>query len=229
MPLTLDGLAGRAPFSPHPATKPSSGASRRTAGALAVAALVAPYTALNVAPLEPFVRYAAGLVFAHAALGILVWAGLRRVPALGGAVSLLRAPLLRVGFATLGAATLALLLDRGRPLDWLWVVLYAPASALAQELYFRGHLLAALDELYPNAPQAAVVLQAGAFAVWHARAFLEAEGVVATFFVAGTFAAGLIWGSLVRRQGSLASSVVTHTLALVGWDALLLLQGQPIR
>ncbi len=225
-----------APFFPRPATKLSPGAARRTLGAVAIVALVVPYVFLNLLALEPFVRYAAGLVLAHAALGILVWAGLPRVPARGRALSLRCRSILRAGFTTvtvvlgavLVAMLLAVLLHRGRPIDWIWVGLYAPASALAQELYFRGWLLAALDELWPDAPDMAVALQAGLFALWHVRAFLEAAGVMAMLFVAGTFVAGLMWGLLVRRQGSLASSIVTHTLALAGWDALLLLQGQPI-
>jgi membrane protease YdiL (CAAX protease family) len=228
----------------HSATRPVSldarlserlllGWSRRTWGAVAIVALLAPYTALNVATLDPFLRYAGGLVLAHLALHVAVWADFRRALPLNGTRQVAGGPLRRATFAAVlllvAALVAGVLLVKGSPSDWLWIFLFAPASAFAQELYFRGTLLPALDELYPQARASAVVIQAVAFATWHARAFLEAEALAATLFVLVTFVAGLVWGHLVRRAGSLGAGVATHTAALVGWDLILVLQGVPIQ
>jgi hypothetical protein len=184
-----------------------------TAAAIVIALWV-PYAALNWAYPGPAVTYAAGLCLAALALGALGLAGITprhccvRV-----------APLSRRGAAILLALScfipLALVAGRGQPWDWLGDLVFAPASALAQELYFRAALLYVLARLFQDRLRRAILLQAALFALWHARAFRVVAPAPALGVLALTLAAGLLWGWQVKRDATVLYAAAQHALFLI--------------
>jgi hypothetical protein len=179
-----------------------------------VVALWVPYVVLNTLFPGPLLTYALGLLIAALALAALwlggtpPWACFVRVDQL----SLRGAVLLA---AMLSFIPAALLLGRGQPLSWLNDLVYAPASALGQELFFRSALLVALNRLSRGSSGAAVGLQAAAFALWHVRAFRVVSFAPAAGVLAVTFVAGLLWGVQVARDRTLLYAAAEHTLFLM--------------
>src|SRR5262245_33874376 len=114
-----------------------------------VVALWVPYALLNTLFPGPALTYALGMALALAGLALLWLAGITP-----RACFVRLAPLSWRGALLLGLLLVfipaALLAGRGQPPSWLDDIVYAPASALAQELYFRAALLAALTRLRPN-------------------------------------------------------------------------------
>jgi membrane protease YdiL (CAAX protease family) len=109
----------------------------------------------------------------------------------------------------------AVLAGVSQPWSWVAGLLYAPASALGQELYFRGALLALLGRLSPARPGRTVALQALAFAVWHVRAFRVVAPGPALLVVGGTLIAGVVWGWQTHHDGTLLYALAEHTAFLV--------------
>lgn len=185
-----------------------------TPAAWGVVALWIPYTLLNTVFPGPGLTYALGLALAALALGLLWLGGLPP-----RACFLRLAPLSWVGAVMLGAMMLfipaALLAGRGQPLDWLDDAVYAPASALGQELFFRSALLAALLQLCRGRKKAALLFQAGAFALWHVRAFQVVEIGPAAGVLVIAFAAGMLWGAQVLRDRTVLYAIAQHTLFLI--------------
>jgi hypothetical protein len=179
-----------------------------------VIALAVPYTVLNTLFPGPVLTYASGLAIALVALGVLWLAGM---PPAACAVRV--APLSRRGALVLGGLLLylpvALWLGSGHPRDWVAVLVYAPASALGQELYFRGALLAVLGQIGAARGRRAVALQALAFAVWHVRAFRVVAPGLALLALSGTFVAATMWGWQTRRDGTLIYACLQHTAFLL--------------
>lgn len=182
--------------------------------ALFVVALWAPYTALNTLFPGPLLTYSLGLILAGAALAMLRSGGVAPCdlglclarPSAAGLLAL----------ATLSLfIPLALSLGRGQPWQPLDDLVYAPASALGQELYFRAALLPALLGRRTIPSCAAVPLQALLFALWHVRAFRVVAVAPAVAVLAGAFAAGAIWGWQVRRDRTILYAVAEHTLFLI--------------
>jgi len=123
-----------------------------------------------------------------------------------------------------GAAALALLLPfiplallsrSGEPISMSRLLLFAPLSALEQELYFRGVLLSVLLRTMPAAPRRAVGLQAMLFAGWHLRALRVATLPVALVALLGVTVAGFVWGWQVRRDGTVWYAAAEHALLLL--------------
>ena len=108
----------------------------------------------------------------------------------------------------------ALLAGRGQPFSALDDLVYAPASALGQELYFRAALLVALARLCAGRPRLAVVAQAALFALWHVRALLVVAPLPAFGALLLTFVAGLLWGAQVSRDRTVLWTVAEHALFL---------------
>lgn len=185
-----------------------------TPAAWLVVALWVPYAALNTLFAGPIVTYALGLLLAAFALGMLLLSGespqalyLRlALPSCVGLLILLPMLVFIPG---------ALLAGRGQPFSPLVDLIYAPASALGQELYFRAALLVALAHLCARRPRLAVVVQAAFFALWHTRAFLVVAPLPALGALLLTFVAGLLWGAQVRRDRTILWTAAEHTLFLI--------------
>jgi membrane protease YdiL (CAAX protease family) len=179
-----------------------------------VVALWLPYAVLNTVFPSPALTYALGLVFAACALAALRLAGLT------WADLFLRAAWpSRTGGALLLILLLfipaVLLAGRGQAWQPLDALVYAPLSGIGQELYFRAALLPVLLRRYPGRPQLALILQALAFALWHARAFRVVPPVQASGAVLLLFVAGLLWGWQVRHDRTMLYAAVQHTLFLI--------------
>jgi membrane protease YdiL (CAAX protease family) len=168
-----------------------------------------PYTLLNLFFPGPTLTYSLGLIIALLALSSLK---LAHVPAVG---IYPRIPS-RESMVALAVLTLfipfALLIGRGQPWDWLGDLVYAPASALGQELYFRSALLTAFGSY---GSRRAILLQATLFALWHARAFRVVPAWEALLVLLGTFAAGALWGWQVRRDNTTFYAFIQHLLFLI--------------
>ena len=179
-----------------------------------VIALWAPYAALNTLFPRPGASYALGLLLAGLALGALWLAGV------GPRQCFVRpAPLSRSGAVLLAALTcfvpLALLAGRAQVWDWTGDLVYAPASGIAQELYFRSALLAALVRLCPGRPRLVVAAQALLFALWHARAYRVVPAGPASAVLVLVFVGGLLWGWQVLRDRTVLYAAAQHTIFLV--------------
>ena len=185
-----------------------------TLAAAIVVSLWVPYTLLNTIYPGPNVTYALGLALTGLGLGALWLAG---IPAQDCFVRL--AGVSRQGAVALGVLSvyipLVLLAGYGRPWNWVADLVYAPASAIAQELYFRAALLSALTILTPKQPRAGVMLQALMYALWHARAFEVVPVAPALVVLAGTFVAGALWGWQVRHDRTVIYAALQHTLFLI--------------
>jgi Type II CAAX prenyl endopeptidase Rce1-like len=100
----------------------------------------------------------------------------------------------------------------------LAVFLLAPASALAQELYFRAGLLPALHRSLPGRPAAANLAHAALFALWHvpkALIYSPINPLVGALILAiVTGVAGFGWGWQVRHDGTISWSTLHHWLLL---------------
>jgi len=197
----------------HPATA--------THAAWIVIAMWAPYVVLNTLLPGPLLTYGLGLLLTYGlgllialvALGLLWSAGISpracflslALPSRQGLV------LLALLSAFIPAA---LLLGRGQPFSWLDDLVYAPASALGQELFFRSALLVALGTVWRGDARLALAGQALAFALWHVRAFRVAPLAPAVGVLVMTFVAGLLWGMEVRRDRTMLYAVLQHALFL---------------
>ena len=179
----------------------------------AVVGLWLPYTVLNTVFPGPILTYILGMGVALASTSILGLAGMTRGDRLLRAGSVSRAGVWCTA-GILGTAPAAAV--AGLPHYWGWIdlLLYAPASAVAQELYFRGALLPALVRLCrPNVGRG-LALQALLFALWHARLFRIAPAPVAAAAVAGTFVVGLAWRWQALRERTELYTALQHTLFL---------------
>jgi len=100
----------------------------------------------------------------------------------------------------------------------LAVFLLAPASALAQEVFFRAGLLPTMQRMLPGRPGAANLTHAALFALWHvpkAMVFSPINPFLGALMLAGvTGMAGFGWGWQVRHDGTIVWSTLHHWLLL---------------
>ncbi len=100
----------------------------------------------------------------------------------------------------------------------LAVFLLAPASAIAQELFFRAGLLPAMHRMFPGRPGAANLAHAALFGLWHVpRAMIFSPinpFLGALMLVEVTGMAGFGWGWQVRHDGTIGWSTLHHWLLL---------------
>jgi len=100
----------------------------------------------------------------------------------------------------------------------LAVFLLAPASAIAQELFFRAGLLPAMHRMFPGRPGAANLAHAALFGLWHvprAMIFSPINPFLGALMLAGvTGMAGFGWGWQVRHDGTIGWSTLHHWLLL---------------
>ncbi len=131
-----------------------------------------------------------------------------------------RGPLSRTGLLWL-AATLIFM-----PLMWLtgqwtgWAgaaaLIYAVASGISQELFFRAALLPVLLDVLKGRPWLAISLQARLFAAWHLpKAAMTAPlgGAIAVGMV--TFVSGLLWAKQVQRDRTVFWMMGFHSILLI--------------
>jgi membrane protease YdiL (CAAX protease family) len=191
------------------ASGPALGMGQATAAVLGLGAVYTVlYTLVPDDTAGVFTHLLPGLL----AVGALLLAGLsteecflRFAPPSGRSLALL---------ALFSAAALAVVLPvghwAGRP--WPQLLVYAPVTALAQELYFRAALLPALLARLPRVTTA-IVLQAVLFMAWHlpkAATSAPLWGAVAVAIV--TLLGGLVWGRQVRRDRTIVYVLGFHAL-----------------
>jgi membrane protease YdiL (CAAX protease family) len=127
----------------------------------------------------------------------------------------------RPGFAVLAAVFvigLAVILPVGEWHGWDWTaaLLYAPASGVSQELFFRAVLLPAVRLVLAKRPRLALVGHSLLFGLWHiGTLFLGAPiwAVLAVMLV--PFICGIGWGWQVQRDRTVVWAMVQHSLIWV--------------
>jgi membrane protease YdiL (CAAX protease family) len=131
------------------------------------------------------------------------------------------APISRAGAALLVTSIIFVpfVLLSGRWTGWNWTaaLIFAPASAIAQELFFRSGLLPILIATVKKRPFYAILIQSILFAVWHIpNAYMGGAPVVGVIaVVVVTFLCGLLWSSQVQRDGTVIWVMMYHTLLLM--------------
>lgn len=113
---------------------------------------------------------------------------------------------------------LAMILPFGIWRGWNWkaAVIYAPASGISQELFFRSALLPILIKLLGERFKVALFTHSIFFALWHiGPLFLGAPiwAVVAIMVV--PFISGLGWGWIVKHDQTVIWNMVQHSLIWV--------------
>jgi membrane protease YdiL (CAAX protease family) len=113
---------------------------------------------------------------------------------------------------------LAAILPVGTWAGWSWLaaLVYAPASGIAQELFFRAALLPAAEWTLKGRPGLALILHAALFGLWHiGPLFVGAPlwAVIAVTLV--PFVSGIGWGWQVRHDGTVIWAMLQHSLIWV--------------
>jgi len=106
----------------------------------------------------------------------------------------------------------------GRWTGWNWTagIIYAPASGVAQEMFFRATLLPVIIRLFKSHRLLAVVVHSLLFSIWHAPlAFTTAPlgGAIAVIIV--TFIGGMVWGWQVQRDRTIYWAMIQHIIYLM--------------
>ncbi|MCL4562164.1 MAG: CPBP family glutamic-type intramembrane protease [Chloroflexi bacterium] len=132
-----------------------------------------------------------------------------------------RRPLSKLGTAALALSFLLMapVWATGQWTGWnpAGALVFAPGSAIAQELFFRAVLLPVFLALFKGRPAPALLLQALLFGLWHiAPAFLGAPLWAVAAVMGVPFLAGLLWGWQVRRDGTVYWVTFYHALILIG-------------
>ena len=163
-------------------------------------------------PTQSLLAFIPGL----ASLGVLFAAGLRR-----DKLNLQLASLSGAGAGALGITTILLLpilVSSSAYIGWRWVpaLVYAPASGIAQELYFRSALLGGLERAMPGRKVAALITHSLVFIGFHLRTFLSLPSL-GIGIVVGTvlFLAGCGWGWQVQRDRTILWAALQHSLFLM--------------
>lgn len=186
-------------------------------------AMAIAYTVLDtLQPQEPILSILAFIPGA-VSLAALFAAGLTRAD-----TNLRLARLSWPGAGVLAAVTVLMLPILGSStsfIGWQWLpaLVYAPASGIAQELYFRSSLLPALERVLPGRRTIALLLHSAIFIGFHYRTFQALPSVgVAVLVAVVLFAAGCGWGWQVQRDRTVVWAMVQHSLFLMlmsmfGW------------
>jgi hypothetical protein len=132
------------------------------------------------------------------------------------------------GLGILAATTLLLLPILGSSTAWIgwhWLpaLVYAPASGIAQELYFRSSLLPGLEQAFNGRRTLALFVHSAIFIGFHFRTFQAIPSLPIVLVVAFVlFLAGCGWGWQVQRDRTAIWSMLQHSLFLMlmsmfGW------------
>jgi membrane protease YdiL (CAAX protease family) len=150
------------------------------------------------------------------AVAVLLAAGLPR-----GASFLRLAPLSRKGIAVLAVVfvfALASIVPAGvwRGWDWRAALVYAPASGISQELFFRAALLPAVMAIMPKRACLSLLVHALLFSLWHIGPLFVGAPIWAVLAVLLVpFLCGLGWGWQVRHDGTVVWAMLQHSLIWV--------------
>jgi len=124
------------------------------------------------------------------------------------------------GLFLLTIFTLALIpiLMTGEWVGWSWlpVLVYATASGISQELFFRSSLLPVVISVFKEKRFMAVFVHSLLFTLWHVPlAFTKAPipGAIAVTIV--TFIGGMIWGWQVQRDRTVYWAMIQHVIYLM--------------
>ena len=106
--------------------------------------------------------------------------------------------------------------------DWKAGLLYAPASGIAQELFFRSSLLPVTMKVFKNNRLFGVLAQAVLFVVWHIPvAFMSAPLLGAIGVIVVTFIGGIVWGWQVQRDKTVYWALGQHIIYLMLMSAFI--------
>jgi membrane protease YdiL (CAAX protease family) len=174
------------------------------------------YTALDV--LQPAEPVFALLAFAPGVISVLALrgAGLSRAE-----LNVRPARISLPGLGALAATTILLLPILGSSTSWLgwrWLpaLVYAPASGIAQELYFRSSLLPALERAFDHKRIMALVVHSAIFVGFHLRTFQAIASLpLVLVVIVVLFLAGCGWGWQVQRDRTVVWSMLQHSLFLL--------------
>ncbi len=125
------------------------------------------------------------------------------------------------GLLSLGAVTvllLPILISSTGFSGWKWLpaLVYAPASGIGQELYYRAALLPALEKAFNGRKGTALLSQAVIFVGYHFRTFRSVPTVPIGILVALVlFLAGWGWAWQVQRDKTIVWAVGQHSLFLI--------------
>jgi membrane protease YdiL (CAAX protease family) len=129
-------------------------------------------------------------------------------------------PISKRGFLILAFFTIMLIpiLMTGKwvGLSWMPVLVYAPLSGIAQELFFRASLLPVLIRVFGKKHLLAVFVHSLLFTLWHIPlAFTNAPlpGAIAVIIV--TFIGGMVWGWQVQRDRTIYWALAQHITYLM--------------
>jgi len=95
--------------------------------------------------------------------------------------------------------------------DWMATLVYAPASGIAQELYFRSALLPALEATLRRR-FLALVVSSILFSLFHAGMFTVAPVGAALSALIVTFVVGIGWGWQVQRDQTVIWAMIHHSI-----------------
>ncbi len=100
--------------------------------------------------------------------------------------------------------------------DWSAALLYAPASGISQELFFRAALLPALMAVSRRGPGMPLVAHAALFGLWHIPPlFVGAPWWAVLAVTAVPFLSGIGWGWQVQRDRTALWAMIQHSLIWV--------------
>lgn len=100
--------------------------------------------------------------------------------------------------------------------DWKAGFLYAPASGVAQELFFRASLLPVTMRLFKTNRLLGVLVQSVLFVAWHIPlAFMKAPLPGAVGIIVVTFIGGMVWGWQVQRDKTVYWAMGQHIIYLI--------------
>lgn len=95
--------------------------------------------------------------------------------------------------------------------DWIAVLIYAPASGIAQELYFRSSLLPVFEKMLGSKVYGLLVCSLF-FSLFHVGMFMVAPSGTAVSALVVTFIVGMGWGWQVQHDGTVFWAMIHHSL-----------------
>ena len=104
--------------------------------------------------------------------------------------------------------------------DPVEALIYAPASAIAQELFFRSVLLPVLLKKFKN-KSVSIGLHSLLFGIWHVGVFLIAPLGAALMVVAVPTLLSILWALQVFRDKSVFYLMILHSIFLVSMSMFL--------